>query len=76
MKAYVYNYVDGLTDNWHDGGGLLIITEGDPQQALNLELAGHEPYKQAPTLPEPDAIYKVHKGQEEKVFIFPDSGCC
>ena len=92
MKQYIYNYVNGITDSYHDGGGLVIITEGKPQEALNKYFTeypidevyvgtgpdGESMYepKPAPTLEEPDHTYELAGTPEETVLIFPDNGCC
>lgn len=79
MKQYTYNYVGGIPDAWHDGGGLVIVTEGDPQQALNRYYADNPlPHdKSIPLLPDtPDHTYELVGTPEERVLIFPDIGCC
>lgn len=79
MKQYIYNYVGGITDAWHDGGGLVIVTEGDPQEALNRYYAKHplEDDKTIPVLPDtPGHIYELVGTPTPCVIIFPDIGCC
>lgn len=78
MKQYIYDYVHGITDAWHDGGGLVIITAGGPQEALNRYYADNplEDDKIIPLLREPDHIYELAGTPEERVLIFPDIGCC
>ena len=81
MKAYVWEYTSDVTTNYHSGGGLLIVTERDPQQVW-------DEYRTEPIddyyadneltveLPAPDLIYEVTGDAEEKLVVFPDSGCC
>lgn len=38
MKLYVYTDVKQLTDRWHAGGGLVIVTDRDPVDAYNGDL--------------------------------------
>lgn len=78
MKVmYVWESVSGLTQNYHDGGGALVIAD-------NLEAArqllkekgvseGSEVFVQ-----EPDYTASVVTVLEtqDRVFIFPDAGCC
>lgn len=84
MKVYVYPYMEKLTDNYHSGGGAVVMTDRDPKIVLQehrqkthdsdnadvpcpqVEFPDDEP---PPTVFESDAT-------EEKVFIFPDAGCC
>lgn len=81
MKQYIYDYIDGMTDNYHSGGGLVIITAGDPQETLNRDYerdwAEFDSKFPAPTLPEKaDHVYELAGTPAECVLIFPDTGCC
>lgn len=75
-KLYVYDYVDGVTTNYHDGGAVLIVTDGDPQAELEAMPNEWTEKRPAPTLPEPDVVLDVASESENAVRIFPDSGCC
>ena len=76
MKTmFVWEYVEGgLTDNYHSGGGCVVIAD-DKDKALQL-LADYgvgsscEVFKT-----DPDYSASVD-AVEDKVFIFPDAGCC
>ncbi len=76
MKTlFVWESVSGLTENYHDGGGVLAIAD-------NLEFAlgllaksvpnpkGCEAFKQSPDFTAPVVT------NEDRVMIFPDAGCC
>lgn len=65
MKTFIWERIEQLTDNYHPGGGLVIIAESLERAKTLLPNI---------TLPVPD--YMTDGGIEEKVFIFPDSGCC
>ena len=79
-KLYVYEYVDGLTQSYHGGGGLMILTAGDPQEALNAQRAAeYAKYDDEPfltELPEPTRVIEVVDTEADAVFEFPDEGCC
>ena len=72
-KMFVWEDVDGLTHNWHDGGGAVVIAD-------NLEVArellrtngvhGRDVFVREPNFAASVA------GEEDRVFIFPDAGCC
>ncbi len=75
MKTmFVWDSVGGLTNNYHDGGGTVVIAD-------NLEVArqllvkngvaeASDVHTQAPN-------YTASVvSDEDKVFIFPDAGCC
>ena len=72
-KMFVWENVDGLTGNYHDGGGTVVIAD-------NLDAARKLLEKQtgkgcSAMKDEPD--YSASVGSDEdKVFIFPDAGCC
>ena len=71
MKLYIWNYLGGLTDNYHSGGGLVIVTDRDPNEAWR-EYTYKGPLTELPTA---DAIMEV-VSDKEQVWVFPDAGCC
>lgn len=76
MKLYLWGYLDGLTPNYHNGGGLVIITDGDPAKALTGHIKRQGSTLDPGDLPEPDLAIDVPGDTEPRVFIFPDAGCC
>lgn len=70
MDVYVYESVDDLTDNYHPDGGLVIITDRNPLDAFNEASA-----KKLDKLPAPTNIIKADT-TTERVYVFPDTGCC
>lgn len=84
MKLYVYEYIEELTDNYHSGGGLMLITDRDPQEFYS-EYVASENTKNAervwidklptPVLPEPTYVANTD-ATEAKAFIFKNAGCC
>uniref|UniRef100_A0AAU6VZJ0 Uncharacterized protein n=2 Tax=unclassified bacterial viruses TaxID=12333 RepID=A0AAU6VZJ0_9VIRU len=66
MKVYIFNYVDEITSNYHDGGGLVVVAE-------SLERA-KEMFPQIGDTA-PDDILETSE-KFEKSYIFPDAGCC
>lgn len=73
MKLYIYNYLDGITSNYHDGGGLVICTDHDPNVVWK-EMAEHG--VETKELPAPDRVLVVPADTEPFYEIFPDTGCC
>ena len=78
---------DKLTDRWHSGGGLIIIAR-TAQRALDL-ITEHngKPYPERSgngskillNLCERDLVngyYTVVNEQNERLWLFPDAGCC
>ena len=75
MQGFVWEYVDGITSNYHDGGGVLVIAENlvAAREALGKE-GGVKPTSEVFTQ-EPSWCFGVVES-EPKVFIFADAGCC
>ena len=67
MRMFVWEYLEGITHNYHDGGGVVAIAK-DLERAQ--QLVGKPAKGKA-------ADYSTSVGTtKEKVFIFPDAGCC
>jgi hypothetical protein len=79
MKIYIWTYLEGVTNNYHDGGGVVIITNRDPQEVWDdcREKPRADFWGDCPELelPEADIVYTVD-ATEEKIIVFPDTGCC
>lgn len=83
MKTYVWEYVSGITTNWHSGGGILIITDIDPQdewkEYRHNTIASGESWNDNESivkeLPEPDFSYDC-AADFKGIWVFPDAGCC
>jgi hypothetical protein len=74
MKLFIWNNIDGVSRNYHDGGGLVVI-------AASLERAREmivtedrcKPTCAALTV-DPDLTRECEG--EEYFAIHPDAGCC
>lgn len=77
MKIFIFQYLDGLTDNYHHGGGAVVIAESleRARELLNDAAPDDDDERTGYHTVMPDSFYDV-AAMEEKVFIFPDSGCC
>lgn len=86
-KLYIYEYLDKLTQSWHNGGGLVIVTAGDPSlawQERNARIASEHPSNRTridpaciiQELPEPDHVIPVGDDVPDLILEFPDAGCC
>lgn len=78
MKLFIWENVEYLTTNYHDSGGLVIMAE-TLERARELVPAhtdddGNPRICEAMTQP-PDAALTV-ESEQERVWIFPDAGCC
>lgn len=73
MKVFIWNNINELTDNYHSDGGLVVVAK-DLERAH--ELARNEGVEFAEDELAPTIEYNTDDFVEEKVFIFPDAGCC
>ena len=72
-KVFIWNIVAYLTNNYHSSGGLVVIAD-------NLEdakiLAMEKGVKFDDNMDEFSTVYELKDIVEDKVYIFPDAGCC
>ena len=77
MNIYIWELIgQGLTSNYHSGGGVAVVapTRERADELLRESARGDDPLDGE--LDPVDAIYELDGDYEEKVFIFPDAGCC
>lgn len=73
-SLYIWNRVAGLTDSYHDGGGLVVIASSlDRAREILTAEAGVQENCEAFTIP-PDM--EVECAGEEYIAVHPDAGCC
>ena len=77
MKAFVFENVDKVSENYHEGGGLFIIAESEEQAK---ELIEKEKYIEV-TDKEWETVLTFDLDEREKqynksIIVFPDAGCC
>lgn len=73
-RIYIFDYVNGITEQYHDGGGLAIVTKtGDPVKVFRDANPELEPdFNNA----EDPVSYTVPDNIGERIFVFSDTGCC
>jgi hypothetical protein len=70
MKMFIWEYVSELTVSYHDGGGVVVV-------ASTLERARELlPPNCSAVKEDPGAVYVLAGPVEERVYAFPDAGCC
>lgn len=67
MKLFIYQEHKGMFDNEHSGGGMVVVAENE--EAAKVK----EPRIAKFT---PIAVYELYDQVAEKVYAFPDAGCC
>lgn len=84
MKCYIWRRVTGLTDRHHDAGGLVIVAPS-LERARELLRATEgvrtevDEYGETPCEAfdrDPDQVYDLAGTPEERVWVFPNAGCC
>lgn len=85
MKCFVWQRIEGITSNWHDCGGLLIVAKSlKHAQRLLEETVQSSPsypdplrYLKEVILPKPDCTFNLAESHTKtKIMVFPDAGCC
>lgn len=77
MKVFIWQRIQELTDNYHSDGGLVVVA-ANLQRAVELAEAEGVKFSKEEDYDEltPTNVYNTDDSTEEKVFIFPDAGCC
>lgn len=74
MRIFIFEGVDEVSGHYHSDGGLVIIAE---DEARVKELVAEDEYIKLTEADWFDVIsYQVSDDAQEKVFVFPDAGCC
>lgn len=85
MKStlYMWHYLGEVTDNYHDGGAVIIVTDRNPKDVWREYAEKHNSSEDKwggdirVELPEEiDEVYSLQGAHEERVYIYEDSGCC
>lgn len=74
MKVFIWDYVGKLTENYHPEGGLVVIADNE-QDARIIAMEQGVVFSDD----EKPEVYKLddeHLGSKDKIFIFPNAGCC
>lgn len=86
MKIFIFEDVKELTSNYHEDGALIIIAE-NLDRALQMARTHTDDYSWRPEADrhhikltaeeiEKVKVYELANDAEEKLFIFPNAGCC
>jgi len=71
MKVFIWEDLDEVSDNYHTGGGLVIIAESLDDAVAIVADKKHIKIDKPPT-----RIIGCADTEEKKVYVFPDAGCC
>lgn len=70
-KVYIWNQVSAVSDNYHPEGGVVIIAPSlDRARKLGEETFAGMKINTKPSFSVPCSA------TEEKIYVFPNAGCC
>lgn len=72
MKVFIWSHLSQVSDNYHSGGGVVVIAES-LEEAISM--ANSEPGCCIGHQDKPSCVVECLEG-EKQVFIFPNAGCC
>lgn len=76
MKAFIWSDVNHITNNWHDGGALLVIAP-TLEEARKLGTENHGNDGDKPDLSkEPNFVFDAPGYTEPDTHVFENAGCC
>ena len=78
MKAFLWKGIEEVSDNYHTDGSVLIEAETLERARELARIKGWREEDKGPMVgidAEPDLILDS-PSKEEKVWVFPDAGCC
>lgn len=74
MKLYVFEDCDKVSDHYHENGGLVVIAK---DRASAKDIANKTNGVTVNDQEVAEAIeYELNGKVENKVYTFPDAGCC
>lgn len=72
MNVYVWEEIQEATDNYHSEGGVVVFADTLVEARSLAEAMG---VRFHPDEFQPDEVRSCG-GEEKKVFLFPNAGCC
>jgi uncharacterized membrane protein YvbJ len=75
MNMFIFENADKVSDNYHEGGGLVIVA-ADIEQVKQLVEATNGSVRLSDDDINKVIVYPLKGSHEAKIFVFPDAGCC
>ena len=74
MKLFLFEYLDHVSENYHDEGGLVIVAENKEDAVRQVEAMPNVRISED----EWNSVieYELAQSYKPKVYVFPDAGCC
>lgn len=69
MKLFIWTFIGGLTDSYHDGGALVVMAKS--LKSAKKQHTAIEDNK-------PDFVFELSENSKtiDEPLVFPDAGCC
>lgn len=74
MRMFVFEYINQVSSNYHQEGGLMVIAKDREQVEELIKTEGSISITDSEW--EEVIIYELKNDEQPKVFVFPDAGCC
>lgn len=72
MKVFIWHQIEHATDSYHPEGGVVVFAS---DEARAREVAAKNPTCKIAADEKPDEVRDC-SGDEERLFIMPNAGCC
>ena len=69
-RLFIWESVDPVSHNYHDAGGLAIIADDLAAARAMLEFPDCDAHN------EPPVFEAAIEASEDRMFVFPNAGCC
>lgn len=84
MKAFLWHDISRVSGSWHQNGSVLIqaeTLERARELATYVESSGYGENRKTKIEKmdienEPDAIFECLSPADERIWVFPNAGCC
>lgn len=76
MKLFIFQYLAPISDRYHSDGGVVCVAQDlvAARELIKKHMAQFTDEEPTP-IEDPTAEYAV-VAEEQKLFIFPNAGCC
>jgi hypothetical protein len=74
MKMFIFKDILQVSDNYHTGGGLMVIAR-DEEHVKEL-IADEDDINIFDDEWKLAVVYELKNEEEPMIFVFPDAGCC
>jgi hypothetical protein len=74
MKIWIWERIDQVSDNWHSGGGLMVIAHDEAEAWALISAERHVEVTEDEW--STARVFELMGTPTPDVIVFPDAGCC